>query len=163
MTVMTVEQWDARPWVGMPVTAELAHWDEVNALVPTIYGALAGAGGTPTGGPIFQYRRMTTADEPMDLTVAVPVSAPVDAGAGLESGQLPAGRYLVARPAGGPDILAAVHGEMWQWADEEGLDLAIEHREDGIHWEARTEQFLTDPRAEPDRRAWSVEVAYLLR
>ena len=45
----------------------------------------------------------------------------------------------------------------------QGLDLAIDERADGIHWHARTEQFLTDPQTEADRRKWAVEVAYLLR
>ena len=45
----------------------------------------------------------------------------------------------------------------------QGLDLAIDERADGIHWHARTEQFLTDPQTEAGRRKWAVEVAYLLR
>lgn len=162
MTDFTVEERPERPWVGVSTTGELAHWDRVNAHVPQIYGALAAAGGVPLGGPIYQYRRMTTASDPMDLTVSVPVAACLDIGDRYETGKIPAGRYLVARPDGGPDILHRVHAEMWQWAIVQGLDLAIEERADGIHWRARTEQFLTDPESEPDRSKWAIEVAYLL-
>ncbi|WP_407320347.1 GyrI-like domain-containing protein [Isoptericola halotolerans] len=163
MTAFTVEERPERPWVGVSTVGELAHWDQVNALVPQIYAALAAAGGIPEGGPIYQYHRMQTVADPMDVTVAVPVSARLEIGEGFETGALPAGRYLVARPEGGPDVLGRVHGEMWQWANAQGLDLAVDERADGIHWEARTEQFLTDPQTEPDRSRWVVDVAYLLR
>ncbi|WP_304454587.1 GyrI-like domain-containing protein [Nocardiopsis sp. YSL2] len=163
MTTFTVEQRAERPWVGVSMTAELAHWDRVNAHVPRIYGALGEAGGIPEGGPIYQYRRLRTAADPMDITVSVPVPACVELGDGFETGVIPAGRYLVARPQGGPDVLGRTHRDMWEWADVQGLDLAVDERADGIHWHARTEQFLTDPQTEPDRAKWAVEVAYLLR
>ena len=163
MTIFTVEQRAERPWVGVSMTAELAHWDRVNAHVPQIFGALAVAGGIPQGGPIYQYRRLQTAADPMDITVSVPVAACTEIGDGFETGVLPAGRYLVACPDGGPDVLAQTHREMWEWAGVQGLDLAITEHTDGIHWHARTEQFLTDPQSEPDRSKWAVEVAYLLK
>jgi predicted transcriptional regulator YdeE len=163
MTTFNVEQRAERPWVGVSMRAELAHRDRVNAHVPQVYAALAAAGGTPRGGPIYQYRRLQTAADPMDITVSVPVPACIEIGDGFETGTIPAGRYLVARPEGGPDVLGQTHREMWEWADVEGLELAIDERADGIHWHARTEQFLTDPQSEPDRSRWAVEVAYLLR
>ncbi|MCY9784307.1 GyrI-like domain-containing protein [Nocardiopsis sp. EMB25] len=162
MTAFTVEQRAERPWVGVSMTAELARWDLVNAHVPRIYGALAAAGGTARGGPIYQYHRLKTAADPMDVTVCVPVPARVEIGAGFDTGVIPAGRYLVARPEGGPDALARTHRDMWEWAQVQGLELAIDERADSIHWHARTEQFLTDPQTEPDRSKWAVEVAYLL-
>lgn len=162
MTDFTVEQWPERPWVGVRMTAELARWGEVNAHVPRIYAALAAADAIPAGGPIYQYHRLQRADDPMDITVSVPVLTPVEL-PGLDSGSVPAGRYLVARPDGGPDTLERVHEEMWRWAQMQELELAINERADGIHWDARTEQFLTDPRIEPDHSKWEVEVAYLLR
>ncbi|UFU01932.1 GyrI-like domain-containing protein [Ruania suaedae] len=162
MTAFAVEQRAARPWVGVSMTAELAHWDRVNAQVPAIYGALAEAGHAPLGGPIYQYRRLRTASDPMDLTVAVPVAGTVEI-EGFTAGALPAGTYLVARPSGGPDALARTHRQMWDWAQVQGLDLAVDERSDGIHWQARTEQFLTDPETAPDRSTWEIEVAYLVR
>lgn len=163
MTEFTIEEKNERPWVGFSTTGELSHWDRVNAHVPRVYAALAAAGGVPLGGPIYQYHRLRTASDPMDVTVSVPVAACIEIGEGFSTGILPAGRYVVARPEGGPDALAAVHREMWDWASTEGLDPWIDERADGIHWRARTEQFLTDPESEPDRRRWAVEVAYLLR
>lgn len=163
MTAFTVEQRPERPWVGVSTTGELAHWDRVNAYVPRVYGALAAAGGVPRGGPIYRYHRLRTAADPMDVTVCVPVAACLELGDGFATGVLPAGRYLVARPAGGPDALARTHRQMWDWAGVQGLELAVDERADGIHWAARTEQFLTDPQVEPDRSRWAVEVAYLLR
>lgn len=163
MTTFVVEERAERPWVGVSMTADLAHWDRVNAHVPRIYGALATAGAVPRGGPIYQYRRLRTAADPMDITVSVPVPASMELGDGFETGVIPAGRYLVARPQGGPDVLEQTHRDMWEWAGVQGLDLAVDERADGIHWHARTEQFLTDPQTEPDRGKWEVEVAYLLR
>jgi len=162
MTTCTVEEREGRHWVGVSMTGELAQWDRVNAHVPRIYGALAAAGVAPSGGPIYQYQRMLTAADPMDVVVSVPVATSVEI-EGFETGMLPAGRYLIARPEGGPDSLAQAHGDMWRWAELHGLELAIDERSDGIHWQARTEQFLTDPESEPDRSKWLVEVAYLLR
>lgn len=163
MTELTVEQRPERPWVGVSLTAELAHWDRVNAHVPRIYGALAAAGGIAQGGPIYQYHRLKTAQDPMEITVSVPVVACLDIGEGFDTGVIPAGRYLVARPEGGPDVLAHVHREMWEWTQVQGVELAVEERSDGIYWQARTEQFLTDPESETDRSKWAIEVTYLLR
>lgn len=163
MTDFIVEERPERPWVGVSITGELAHWDRVNAHVPRLYAALAEAGGVPLGGPIYQYRRLTTATEPMDVIVSVPVAACTYIGDGFETGVIPAGRYLVSRPEGGPDVLGTVHAEMWEWAGVQGLELAIDERADGIHWRARIEQFLTDPMSEPDRSKWAIDVAYLLR
>lgn len=162
MTECTIEERPEQPWVGATMTADLARWDAVNAHVPRIYGALAAEGAQPLGGPIYQYHRMQTAADPMDVTVSVPVSTRLRI-PGLETGALPAGRYLVARPLGGPDSLAVAHRDLWAWAEVQGLELAIDERPDGIHWAARTEQFLTDPESEPDRSRWAIEVAYLLR
>lgn len=75
----------------------------------------------------------------------------------------PTRRYLGSNPIGGPDVLADVHAEMWEWVQQQNLALDIDERSDGIHWTARTEQFHTDPNLEPDRGKWSVEVGYLLR
>lgn len=162
MTDFTIEERDERHWVGVSMTEELVHWDRVNAQVPRIYAAIAAAGLHPEGGPIYQYHRMQTVSDPMDLTVSVPMATATEID-DLETGVIPAGRYLVARPEGGPDVLEEVHREMWRWASVQGWELAIEERADGIHWRARTEQFLTDPQTEPDRTRWAVEVAYLLR
>ncbi|GEK79213.1 GyrI-like domain-containing protein [Agrococcus baldri] len=163
MVEFAVETWAGRPWVGVTMRAELARWAEANAHVPRIYAALAADGTAPLGGPIYQYHRLQRAEDPMDITVSVPVAHERDLGAGFATGTLPAGRYLVARPEGGPDALADIHRQLWDWAAVQGLELAIDERGDGIHWAARTEQFLTDPQAEPDRSRWEVEVAYLLR
>ncbi|MDO8145308.1 MULTISPECIES: GyrI-like domain-containing protein [unclassified Isoptericola] len=163
MTTCTIEQWSERHWVGIPVTAELSRWDRVNALVPQVFAALAAAGHEPLGGPIYQYHRLRTVADPMDVTVSVPVAAPVQLGTGFDTGTLPAGRYLVARPHGGPDALAQTHRDMGDWAGQQGLELAVDEEADSIRWHVRTEQFLTDPQTEPDRSRWTVEVAYLLR
>lgn len=163
MTTFTIEDRAEQPWVGVSMTAELAHWDRANENVPQIYAALAAAGATPQGGPIYQYHRLKTAADPMDITVSVPVSFDIEIGDGFERGTIPGGRYFVARPEGGPDVLGQVHAEMWRMAGEQDLDFAIDERADGIHWHVRTEQFLTDPQTEPDRSKWAIEVAYLLK
>lgn len=163
MTDFTVEQRAERPFVGVSMTGELAHWDRVNEHVPQVYAAIAAGGGVPQGGPIYQYHRMRTATDPMDITVSVPVAAPMEIEEGFHTGVIPAGRYLVARPQGGPDVLEQVHAQMWEWACVQDIELAIEERADGIRWRARTEQFLTDPQTEPNRSKWAVEVAYLLK
>lgn len=163
MTTFSVEEWSERPWVGVRMTAALPEWGRVNAQVPRVYAALAAAGGVPLGGPIYRYHRIRTPEEPMDLTVSVPVAACIALGDGFESGVLPAGRYAVARPDAGPDAVRSVHDELAAWLREHGLTPDAEEREDGVHWAARTEQYLTDPQVEPDRTKWEVEVAYLLR
>ena len=57
------------------------------ALLPwyryAIYAALAAAGGVPRGGPIYQYHRLRTAADPMDITVSVPVPASIEIGDGF--------------------------------------------------------------------------------
>lgn len=163
MTVITVEERAERSWVGVSMTGETARWDRINAHVPGIDAALASAGGIPQSGPIYQYHRLRTAVEPMDITLSVPVPPCMEIGDDFETGTIPAGRYLIARPEDGPDALGRVHAQMWERAGAHGLEVAIDESSDGIHWHTRTEQFLTDPQTEPDRSKWAVEVTYSLK
>lgn len=124
MTAMVIEERAEQAWVGMHTTADLAHWDRVNAHVPRIYAALAGADEPPLGGPIYRYRRMQTSADPMDVTVSVPVAQRVELD-GFASGVLPAmlDRAPSCRGFVGRLNVSTSQRERSAWGSEPGYDV----------------------------------------
>ncbi len=160
--VTQIEERPEVPYVGIPITVDLAHMGDANALIPQIYAWLADHDLEPAGGPLYRYTSIGTKDEPMDLSVNVPVKEPVEASQGLVAGSLPAGRYAVGNHQGSPDEIADVHAAIQEWARKNDVTLASHTQRGREYWEARAETYLTDPREEPDMSKWQNEIVYLI-
>jgi effector-binding domain-containing protein len=160
--VTTLEDRPECHYVGIPATARLAEFGAVNALIPQIYGWLADHGLTPAGGPLYRYMSIGSLDEPVDISVNVPVAQPVEASQGLTAGSLPAGRYVVGRHQGSPDEVKDAHRAVQDWARARGVSLAVRTRDGREYWRARAEFYLTDPQVEPDMSKWRNELVYLV-
>ncbi len=95
----------------------------------------------------------------MDIEAGIPVAAPHPGDERVTPGALPAGRYASLIYSGhgltGNKALvewAAAHGIVWdRWEDAHG-----------DAFRARTETFLTDPKVEPRKTRWEIEVAIKL-
>ncbi len=93
------------------------------------------------------------------VDLAVPVEGAPPSDERVHAGLLPAGDYVTLLFRGHYDGLVAANAAVQQWGEQHGVRWAM----DGpIAWRARIEQYLTDPRAEPDPARWETEIAYLI-
>lgn len=155
---------EARPeqhYVGYPVSARLSEFGVVNALVPRIFGWLAEHQVEPASGPMYLYHRVGPVTEPIDLTVSVPVAAPVQVSGGLLAGSLRAGDYVVGRYVGRPDQIGSAQRAVEEWAAVNGHPLAVIYDGEVGVWTGRADVFLTNPDDEPDQRRWVTDLLYL--
>jgi DNA gyrase inhibitor GyrI len=160
---ISIQERPALPYLGIPLTARLSEFgapDGPNAMIPRVYQWLADHAVVPQGGPLYVYRHVGAPDEPVDLTVAVPVAEPVKPSHGLVFGSLPAGTYVVGRHVGAPDRIPASHSEVQKWAAANGHLLDVLRDDHGALWTGHAEHFLTDPAEEPDASKWITELLF---
>ena len=107
------------------------------------------------GSAFVRYHVIDMAGE-MDIEVGIPVATPSPGDERVRPGLLPAGRYasLVYTGSG-----LAGNKALLQWGRDSGLawDRWADPRGDAFR--ARYETYLTDPRVEPRKTKWAVEVA----
>lgn len=151
-------------YVGIPVTARFSEFGAPNGpneMIPRIYGWLAEHEIEPLGGPLYIYRRRgADGEEPVDLTVAVPVAEPLKTTSGLVPGSLPAGTYVVGRHIGAPDQTHLSQTEVRDWSAANGYRLRELTDDSGLPWTGFAEHFLTDPVNEPDASRWVIELLF---
>jgi effector-binding domain-containing protein len=89
------------------------------------------------------------------------MGVPVPAGTPGATGTLPAGRYVSLLHVGHYDELIAANATLQAWASDHGVTFDVTRADDGDHWGARVEHYLTNPAEEPDPSRWQTEIAYL--
>ncbi len=110
-------------------------------------------------GPFYHRLHVIDMDGPMDMEVGVITPSPMDGDNRVRPTELPAGRYasltfrLHARRA---------NKALLDWAAEQGLALDRRNVPEGDHFACRYEAFLTDPRMEPRKTKWTVELSIRL-
>lgn len=161
---ISAQERQAMHYVGGTVSTRFSEFgapDGPNAMIPRVYQWLAEHEVTPLGGPVYIYRHIGSSNEdPVDLTVAVPISAPVKPTSGLIQGSLPAGTYVVGRHTGPPDQIHRSRAKVREWATENGHHLDAIRDHDGTMWTGFAEHFLTDPDEEPDPTKWTTELLF---
>jgi effector-binding domain-containing protein len=123
----------------------------------TVFGWLAAHDIEPTGAPLVRYLEVDMAAG-LVVQLCLPVSTDIAADGPVRSGVLPAGDYVTLLYLGPYDGLVEANAQVLSWGSDQGLQWAM----DGDRWRGRIEQYLTDPRAEPDPATWQTEVAYLI-
>jgi len=112
----------------------------------------------PAGPPFLRFHVIDMAGE-MDIEVGMPVAAAAPGDERVCAGTLPAGRYasLIYVRSG-----IAGNRALIEWA--ESNHLAWDRWEDarGDAFRSRYETYLTDPKIEPHKTKWEVEVAIKL-
>jgi len=154
----------AQPYVG--TTRHVTMETMVPALpdaTTVVHDWLVTHGHTATGAPFWRYR---VVDMPrgLEVEVAFPLAeqVPVAGGGPVRSGELAAGRYVTVTYVGHPDGLEQATGRLLEWAAAKGLRWDMEQRDDGEHWAARLEVYLSDPDTEPDMSAWRTQLLFKL-
>jgi effector-binding domain-containing protein len=96
---------------------------------------------------------------PMDIEVGVTTPGPLDGGGRVQPAKLPAGRYasLTYR-----NHSLRANRALIEWAAGEGLTFDRRDVAEGDHFGCRYEAFRTDPRTEPRKTKWEVELNFRL-
>ncbi len=110
---------------------------------------------TPAGPPFLRYYVIDMAGT-MDIEVGFPVTAALQDDGQMRAGLLPAGRYasLIYTGSGYAGNKALV-----EWAKANGIAWDRWDDAKGDAFRSRYETYLTDPRVEPRKTKWRVEVA----
>lgn len=127
-------------------------------LLAELIGWLGAHDVEPTG-PFFLRLRVVNMSDLMDIEVGVVGESDADDGR-VEAGVIPAGEYAVL--AYRAKSLAA-NRALHSWVREHGLELDTQPHPRGEAFASRCELYLTDPRTEPRKTRWIVELAFLTR
>jgi effector-binding domain-containing protein len=151
-----------QPYVAIKADVTMEQLPGLGDQLGEVFGWLAGRGVTPAGPPFFRYNVIDMAGL-LAVEAGVPVPAPVEGDGRVIAGVLPAGRYATALHLGHYDGLAGAVDSLLQWADAQGLEWDRSNADDGEHWGCRLENYLTDPRQQPDPSKWETELAFRLK
>ncbi|MBX3064646.1 MAG: GyrI-like domain-containing protein [Anaerolineae bacterium] len=112
----------------------------------------------PAGSPILRYHVINMEGE-MDIEVGIPVAEALPGNGRVRLGVLPAGRYasLIYINNG-----YTGNGALTRWGIENGLAFDQWADPKGTAFKSRYEAYLTDPKIQPLKTKWEVEVAIKL-
>ncbi|WP_093714790.1 GyrI-like domain-containing protein [Actinacidiphila alni] len=151
----------AQPYAGVRSVVTMDTVATVAHRIPEVIGRLAALGVEPAGPPFLKYNVIDMARQ-LEIEAGVPVAGAVVADGDLFSGVLPAGRFATYTHVGGPDGLIGANALLLDWAAAAGLRWDMAPSQDGDRWGCRTENYLTDPRVQPDTSKWETELAFRL-
>lgn len=139
------------PFKGMSaaitrMSRELTAWVEKNRV--------------ETSGPPFLRYHVIDMRGAMDICYAVPVHRALPDDGDIKAGELPAGRYASLVYSGG-----GISGNraLIEWVRAAGMEFDRWDSEAGDNFRGRYETFLTDPKVEPRKSRWEIEVAIKLK
>ena len=112
----------------------------------------------PAAPPFLRYHVIDMKGE-MDLEYGIPVETALAGGGRVKSAVLPAGRYVSLIYTGG-----GLQGNktLIEGARAKGLVFDRWDTEKGDNFRCRYEMFLTDPKVEPRKTKWDIEMAIKL-
>ena len=149
-----------KPTMGIRTRTPLKGMSvQVGKLFKELNAWIKQQGVEPAGPPFLRFYVIDMAGE-MDIEVGVPVPAPLPDDGRVCAGVLPAGRYasLVYSGSGYSGNKALI-----QWAKASGLAWDRWDDPKGDAFRARYETYLTDPKVEPRKTKWEIEVAIKLK
>jgi effector-binding domain-containing protein len=112
----------------------------------------------PAGPPFLRFHVIDMRGE-MDITYGVPVGATLSGDGNVAAGALVAGRYASLIYSGGG---IAGNRALIEWVRGNGMDFDRWDTEKGDNFRCRYESYLTDPKKEPRKSRWEIEVAIKL-
>jgi len=138
------------PFKGMSkVITRIA--DEVNAWVDE--------NKIKTAGPPFLRFHVIDMRGFMDISFCYPVSKALPNDGDIKADVIPAGRYASLIYSGGG---ISANRALIEWVRAQGMDFDRWDTEEGDNFRGRYETYLTDPKIEPRKSKWQIEVAIKL-
>jgi effector-binding domain-containing protein len=131
---------------------------QVNKQFPTLNKWLKQKGITSAGAPFLRYHVIDMNGE-MDIEVGIPVATPLLGDALVKPGVLPAGRYASLIYIG---LGLAANKALLEWISANNLRLDKWDDPKGDMFRCRYEAYLTDPKIEPRKKHWEIELAMKL-
>ncbi len=95
----------------------------------------------------------------MDLTFGIPVHKALPDDGQIKVDVLPAGQYASLIYSGGG---ISANRALIEWVRAQGMDFDRWDTEQGDNFRGRYETYLTDPKIEPRKSKWKIEVAIKL-
>jgi effector-binding domain-containing protein len=106
-------------------------------------------------GPLFLRLHVIDMNGPMDLEVGLVTADVVEGDDRVRAGVLPGGRYASLTYV---DHARRANGTLLDWAATSGVRLDRWDGPTGDHFACRYEAYLTDPRSEPRKTKWHVQL-----
>lgn len=112
-----------------------------------------------TSGPPFLRFHVIDMRGFMDISFCVPVRKALPDDGDVKADFIPAGRYASLVYSGGG---ISANQALIEWVRAQGLDFDRWDTEQGDNFRGRYEIYLTDPKVEPRKSKWKIEVAIKL-
>ena len=162
MTTAGVPRLDYRseqPYMGIRKQVPMkGMFQVVDKQIKELFKWVNQAGIQPAGPPFLRYHVIDMAGE-MDIEVGIPVAAALPGDEVVSAGVLPAGRYASLVYSGNG---LTGNKTLIEWARANGLAWDRWDDEKGDAFRSRYESYLTDPKVEPRKTKWEIEVAIKL-
>jgi effector-binding domain-containing protein len=126
-----------------------------------VFAWLGARGAASAGAPFWKYNVIDMAGT-LEIEAGAPVAAAVAGDGRVVAGVLPGGRYATLTHVGHPSELMEATKALLDWAAGQGLTWDVIPSEDGDRWACRLENYLTDPKQEPDMSKWVTQLAFKL-
>lgn len=94
---------------------------------------------------------------PMDIAAGYFTREPYEGAGRIKPGSMPAGRYATLTYR---DHAMRANRALIEWARENGIKVDQREQPEGDAFACRYEAFLTDPKQEPRKTRWDVELAF---
>lgn len=154
-----IETRPSQAYIGIRVTAPFKGMSKVvNELRKTL-NAWVTDNTIETAGPPFLRYHVIDMRGFMDITYAVPVRKALGDDGDIKAGELPSGQYASLIYSGGG---ISANRALIVWVRAQGLKFDRWDTEQGDNFRGRYETYLTDPKNEPRKSKWKIEVAIKL-
>jgi len=150
-----------QPYVALRGHVSMAEIGAFAVRTGEVFGWLGARGIAPAGPPFLKYNVIDMMRQ-LEIDNGVPVAAPVDGDGDMIAGAVPAGRYATVSHTGHPSELMGATKALLDWAAAQGLAWDVSPDAGGERWGGRVEDYLTDPREEPDMSKWVTQLAFRL-
>lgn len=153
---LKIDRRTEQPYMGIRMQTPMKGMSKVvTKLFKEMNAWMKKQGVVPSGPSFLRYHVIDMAGE-MDIEVGIPVATALSGDARVTPGKLPAGRYasLIYTGSGYSGNKALV-----EWAKANGIAWDRWDDPDGDGFRSRYEVYLTDPKIEPRKTKWEVEVA----
>ena len=112
----------------------------------------------PSGPPFLRFHVIDMRGF-MDISFCFPVSKALSDDGDIKVDEIPAGRYASLIYSGGG---VSANRALIEWVRAQGMDFDRWDTEQGDNFRGRYETYLTDPKIEPRKSRWKIEVAIKL-
>ena len=136
---------------------------KVSALLDELHAWFERHGVTPNGPQVIRYRVVDYNTGNVKIEVGLPVETdnrPADSR--IQSGEIPAGRYVTVVHAGPYESLVNTTAALLAWARENRMVLEFKDHEKASQWGCRVERYLVAPPDESRPERWRTEIDILL-